>query len=100
MSRHHRRAAKVDANQSDIVADLRSIPGVTVALDHDDLFIGYRGRNYWFEVKNPDTVSPVTGEPWPSALKKSQVDLRKTWAGHYSVVWTLEQILIEIGILK
>ena len=46
-----RRQAKVDANQSDIVAGLRSI-GATVQPLHavgkgcPDLLIGYRGDNY------------------------------------------------------
>jgi len=84
---------RVDDNQREIVKQLRAMPGVTVAVDHDDLIVGFRGRNWWFEVKNPDTVSKVTGKVQPSKLKKAQHKLRQTWQGQYDVVWTVEQIL-------
>ena len=94
----HRRAARVDDNQKDIVKALRQFPGITVALTHDDIFVGYKGKNFWFEVKNPDVVSPITGEPRPSAIKKSQKDIRRTWCGQYDIVWKIDQILEILGI--
>jgi hypothetical protein len=51
-----RRAAKVDANQREVVAALRGA-GATVQLLHavgegcPDLLVGYRGGNYLLEVK-------------------------------------------------
>ncbi len=96
----HRRAARIDVNQPAIVKALRKIPGVTVDLDHDDIFVGYRKINYWFEIKQPDTVSKKTGEVIESELKDSQKKLRREWKGHYSIVWTIEQILNEIGVTK
>ncbi len=51
-----RRAAKVDANQAEIVKALRSI-GCSVQHLHSigqgcpDILVGYRGRNFLFELK-------------------------------------------------
>lgn len=92
----YRRAAKVDATQAEIVRALRSIPGVTVETEHSDILVGRNGRTYWFELKAPDMVSPVTGEVRPSAIKNSQKALLRDWRGHYQVVWTLDQILDAI----
>ena len=94
----YRRAAKIDNNQHGIVDSLRAIPGVTVATGHDDILVGYKGRTYWFEIKQEDVISPVTGEPVPSSIKKSQKDLLDDWRGHYMIVWRVDQILTELGI--
>ena len=94
----HRRAAKIDANQPAVVDALRSIPGVSVEVNHDDLLCGYQKRTYWYELKEPDTVSPVTGEVRPSAIKDSQKKLLAEWTGHYRIAWTLEQILEDMGV--
>ena len=93
-----RKAAKIDANQPAIVKALRNIPGVTVQTGMDDLLVGYKGFTYWFEIKEPEKVSKKTGELLESAIKPSQKKLRDTWKGHYSIVWSLEQILAELGI--
>ena len=93
----HRRAAKVDSNQPEIVKQLRKIPGVTVQVSMDDILVGYKGANYWFEIKEPKTVSNVTGQVIPSEIKDSQYKLLAEWKGHYSIVWTFEQIQKEIG---
>ena len=84
-----RRAAKVDQNQSAIVKALREIPGVTVAVGHDDILVGFRGRTLWFEVKRPESKK---------RLQESQKKLKAEWAGHYRVVWTIDQIIEEIGV--
>lgn len=90
--------AKVDTNQSSIVKELRKIPGVSVELDHDDILVGYRGRTYWFEIKNPDCVSRKTGKILESTKQPSQVKLEKEWRGHYRVVWNINQILLDMRI--
>ena len=82
-----RRAAKVDSNQAEIVKALRAIPGVSVALRHDDILVGYRGRTYWYEIKAGQRAE----------IKAGQAMLQNTWAGHYAIVSTLRQILSEIG---
>mgnify|MGYP001815709198 CR=1 FL=1 len=93
-----RRAAKVDSNQPEIVRALRKIPGMTVQTGHDDIICGYRGQTYWFEIKEPETVSKRTGEILDSQIKPAQHKLRKEWTGHYSSVYSLDQILAEIGV--
>ena len=81
-----RRAAKVDANQGDIVKDLRKL-GYSVALGHDDILVGHGGNTYWFEIK--------TSEKAP--IKDSQKKLLAEYKGHYSIVWTTEMIISEIN---
>ncbi len=92
----HRRAAKIDKNQPFIVDTLRDIPGVTVQVGMDDILVGYKGKNFWFEIKEPETVSKRTGKVNPSKIKESQYKLLENWAGHYSIVWNIDQILAEI----
>ena len=65
----YRQAAKIDANQPDIVKDLRKIKGVTVELNHDDILVGYKGITYWYEIKTPESVSKQTGLILESAKK-------------------------------
>jgi hypothetical protein len=91
----YRRAAKVDANQAEIVKALRSIPGVTVALRHDDILVGRRvkplqGVTFWFEIKKR------AGK----GVRPGQAKLRNEWAGHYAIVSTLDEILAEIGLTR
>ena len=89
----HRQAARVDSNQRAIVRALRLIPGVTVAVGHDDILVGYAQRTFWFEIKRPETVSPNTGQVRASERKQSQRELAASWCGQYAVVWSLEQII-------
>ena len=88
----YRRAAKVDANQGEIVKALRAIPGVSVELDHDDILVGYKGVTYWYELKN--------GKPTESDIKPDQYRIWETFTGHYKIVWTIEQILEDMNITK
>jgi hypothetical protein len=94
----HRRAAKIDNNQPEIVKKLRMLPNITVEVGHDDILVGYKGINYWYEIKEPETVSNVTGQVRPSAIKDSQHKLIAEWKGHYKIVWNIDQILKDIGI--
>ncbi len=95
----HRMKAKVDDNQGDIVDELRKIPGATVEVGHDDILVGYRGKTYWYEIKNPDAVSKKTGEILESEIQDSQKKLRAEWAGHYRIVSSLDEILRDLGII-
>ena len=97
MSRR-RHAARTDTNQINIVDKLRDIPGCTVQPSMDDILVGYKGLNYWFEVKNPETLSPVTGKVQPSKIKPSQHKLVAEWQGQYNIVTSLDEILAIIGI--
>lgn len=87
MSSHRRQAARIDANQPEIVKALRKLDGVSVELDKDDILVGYQGATYWIEIK--------TG---PKAkIKESQKKLVENWQGHYAICWNIDQILYEIG---
>lgn len=81
-----RYAKKIDNNQREIVDELRK-RDISVALDHDDILVGYNGRTYWFEVKQ----SPR------SNIQEGQLKLLNTWKGHYAIVWNLQMILNTIG---
>lgn len=94
----HRRAAKVDDNQREIVDALRSIPGVTVATNHDDILVGFLGKTRWYELKAENPYKKNGGGFKKGMVKPSQRDLMLTWTGHYRMVWTLDQILEDMGI--
>lgn len=89
--------SKIDNNQNEIVDALCKIPGVTVAVNHDDIIVGNLGVNYWYEIKQED-IYKKDGELKKGVLKDSQIKLLAEWEGHYRVVWTLDMILKEIGI--
>ena len=80
-----RRADRIDANQPEIVKELRD-KGYSVELSHDDILVGYKGYTFWYEIK--------TG---PKAkIKPSQLKLLDEWQGHYKIVWTAEMIINDI----
>jgi len=89
VSRTHRRAAKVDANQPEIVKALRAINGVTVELGMDDLLIGYKGANYWIELKEVGKEKQI---------KPHQAMLAEKWKGQYLITSSLDEILELMGI--
>ena len=91
-----RRAAKIDNNQRDIVRRLNQVPGVSVKVGHDDILVGYRGRTYWFEIKNPDLKAKRTEGVRESAKQALQKKLEATWTGHYEIVTTFEEILAAL----
>lgn len=92
-----RRAAKIDANQPDIVASLRKA-GVSVQPLHTvgggvpDLLCGFRGNNALLEVKDgskPPSARKLTGdqEQWHAA-----------WNGQVAVVKDVDEALAALGI--
>ncbi len=89
--------SRIDTNQKEIVAALLKIPGVKIELNHDDILLGYKKKTYWFEIKK-ETIYKKDNELKKDMLKPKQLKLMSEWTGHYSVVWTLDQILNEIGI--
>jgi hypothetical protein len=92
-----RRAARVDGNQAEIVAALRSI-GASVTPCHavghgfPDLAVGWQGGNYFIEVKDP---SKPKGD---RQLTPSQVEWHASWRGQVAVVETVRDALEAIGI--
>ena len=91
-----RRAKKTDKNQQGIVGYLRGLPGVSVELDHDDILVGYRMQNYWFEIKNPEEMNKA-GKPYKGRIQKNQERIQRTWPGQYNIVTTVDEILDIIG---
>jgi len=92
-----RRAAKVDANQSAIVAALRRAgasvqPLHAVGAGCPDLLVGHQGRNLLLEVK--DGAKP----PSARGLTPHQVEWHIIWRGHYAIVESVEQALAAIGV--
>jgi len=83
------RHKRVDANQSQIVKELRDM-GLSVELDVNDILVGYQGKTYWYEIK--------TG---PKAkIKDSQIKLLAEFKGHYKIVWSTDMILEDIELSK
>lgn len=85
----HRRAAKRDKNEAEIVVALRAI-GATVApvsgAGVADLVVGYRGVNFLLEVKGKR-----------GKLTDDQVKFSQTWQGQYAVARTVDEALRAIG---
>lgn len=92
--------AKTDANEKTIVKELRKIPGLTVILDCHDILVGYRGRTYWYEIKNPETAHNKAGEVMESRKQPSQLKLSDNYTGHWKIVSSWQEILEDIGIIK
>ena len=78
----HRRAARIDTNQPQIVKDLRKM-GFSAEPGHDDIIVGKRGLTLWVEIKNPDG----------GRLKSSQKKLLAEFKGAYLVAETTEEIV-------
>ena len=84
-------AAKVDANQPDIVSALRQA-GATVRHLHmvgrgcPDIMVGYCGNNYLIEIKNGY-----------GKLTPAEQEFFNNWRGQTAVVNTVDQALKVIG---
>lgn len=91
-----RRAAKVDANQPDMIAALRGI-GASVQPLHavgkgcPDLLVGYRGANYAIEVK--DGRKP----PSDTRLTDDQEKWHGEWRGQVAVAKSIDDAMVIIG---
>lgn len=87
-----RRAAKVDANQPEIVDGLRAI-GCTVrstaaiGRGFPDLVVGYRGTNFLIEVKDGSK------RPSARALLPEQQDFFDGWRGQVAKVESLDEAI-------
>lgn len=98
-----RRAARVDATQPDIVAELRRI-GATVQPLHTvgngcpDLLVGWCGRNYVLECKSDRARSKRTGKIMRA--DESHDEWHSTWRGQVATVFTPVEALQAIGALR
>ena len=81
-----RRAAKVDANQAEIISLLRQIPGVTVEVIGYpvDFIVGFRGYNFLIECKNKHGKDTLTD---------AQRKFIPKWTGQVRVAHTFDEIL-------
>lgn len=89
------RAAKVDANQSEIVKALRTVGAQvactsTIGQGFPDLVVAFQGRNILMEVK--DGSKP----PSDRQLTPAQKIFHAEWSGELHVVESIEQ---AIGVL-
>lgn len=87
------RAAKIDTNQTEIVAQLRKIPGVSVRSVAQlkgfcDIIVGYKYQNFLFEIKKTEK----------SGLTYKEKLFQSRWRGQVKTVTNVEQILKVIGI--
>ncbi len=87
------RAKKVDENQKRLVEALRQVPGVRVSHTHmigkgfPDIVVGYKGRNYLFEIKNPR--QPKSGRK----LTEDEERWHEEWTGQVDKVETVYEII-------
>ncbi|MDJ0728128.1 MAG: hypothetical protein QNJ38_23775 [Prochloraceae cyanobacterium] len=78
---------RVDLNQKQIVKELREY-GATVAHTHiigkgfPDIVVGYSGKNYFFEIKNPGKKLTEKESVW--------ID---SWRGQVNVIETSQQAI-------
>lgn len=94
-----RRAAKVDANQAQIVAALRDIGATVQSLAMvgsgcPDIAVGYMGVTLLLEVKD--------GDKPPSARKLTPEEARwhESWRGHVDVVQDVEEALSVVLMVR
>jgi len=94
-----RRAARIDANQTQIVSALRSV-GASVELlsavgkGCPDLLVGYRNENILMEVK--DGKKP----PSERKLTSDQIVWHREWKGVVTVVNSVDEALFAIGVIR
>lgn len=91
-------AKRVDENQASIVAELRAgMPTASVAVTSGagdgfpDLVVGWRGRTFLYEVKNPK--KPESGR----SLTTAQQKFHAAWKGHIKVVHSAVEIAADIA---
>lgn len=85
------RAAKVDQNHGEIVKALRQVGASVESMARQgrgcpDLLVGYRGKNFVFEVK------PAKGK-----LREQQIAWMEKWSGHADTVRSVDEALRAIG---
>ena len=73
--------------------------GFSVETGHDDILVGYKNKTKWYELKNPNEVDK-NGLPYAKKSKTAikQKKIRDEFKGHYKIVSSLEEILIDMGI--
>lgn len=83
---------KTDRNHSSIVRDLRSVGASVQSLASigkgcPDILVGFRGRNFIFEIKDPEQP------PSKRSLTRYEAGWHEGWKGQVGTVETFSQIL-------
>ncbi len=86
-------AARIDENQPAIVDELREYQDVTVhstaqlGKGFPDIIVGYNGRNYLFEIKNPEKP------PSKRKLTPDEDRWHRDWMGQVHTIETVSDCL-------
>jgi len=96
----YRRAAKVDANQAQVIEALRAAGArVWVLRQPVDLLIGFRGQTMLMEVKNPNSARGKA--EMKKGGNKNQVEFKARWlGGTVATVDGPEAALRAIGVIQ
>ncbi len=91
-----RRAARIDANQPEIVQALRDVGGSVaitsmVGNGFPDIVVGYRGQNYLIEIK--DGAKP----PSKRKLTHDEQEWHDLWRGTVHIANSIDEALAIIG---
>ena len=91
-----RYAARADDNQAALVKQIRAMGASvqhlhTVGRGCPDLLMGYQGKNYLLEVKDPGKVKSAR------KLTQDEAEWHERWAGQVAIVETLGDCLLLIG---
>lgn len=94
-----RRAARVDANQEQIVVALRAAGASVQVISAvgkgvPDLLVGFRNANWLLECKDGDKP------PSERKLTGDQVEWQSKWRGSCCVVLSADEALRAIGVLS
>lgn len=91
MKRYFRKTrSRPDANQTEIVEQLRMLPGVEVYPVSGlafDIVVGWRGKTYLYEIKSGTKKK----------LKPSQEEFSKKWTGHWMRVNSAQEIMEDLA---
>ena len=86
---HARRAAKIDVNQPEIVRQIRELGWSvqhlhTIGKGCPDIMVGAKGKNYLFEIKNPEYDGKLTDD---------EQEWHDMWRGQVDIAETIDDIL-------
>ncbi|WP_151738233.1 hypothetical protein [Acinetobacter junii] len=87
-----RRAAKIDANQTEIVKALRQVGASVQSLASTgkgcpDLLVGFRGVNWLLEIKDGQKVKSAR------KLTPDQIEWHESWRGRVYIVESVDQAI-------
>jgi Holliday junction resolvase len=93
-----RRFARIDANQKQIVADLRSLGASVVSLAPlgngvPDILVACRGKLWLFEIKNPKQKKS------DRALTTDEKRFHLVWSGYVDIIETIDDAMKIMGVI-